>query len=658
MPHCSLSPKFWQVVPGAGLQYVMLSFNQLTLRRGPRALIENLSLTIFAGQRVGLVGRNGCGKSSLFALILGEIGADHGECSLPRSLRIATVAQESAVSRKPAIDHVLDGDRELRAIEAALTIAEDSHDAQAMCDLHERLHSIDGYAAAARAGRLLHGLGFSAEEQHKPVHEFSGGWRMRLDLAQALMCRSDLLLLDEPTNHLDLDAVFWLQEWLLAYPGTLIVISHDRDFLDAVCTHTLHIAQGGGNLYSGNYSAFERLRTERMAQQSAVREQQDRQIAHLQTFVDRFRASAAKARMAQSRVKMIERIERVSVAAADPEFSFEFAAPDKLPAPLIRLSDVAVGYAAQPVLTGLGANIAPGDRIGLVGPNGAGKSTLIKLLAGSLRARSGTETRHPDLRVGYFAQHQLEQLDPAASPLDHFRKLEPNKGEGELRKILGGFHFSNERVFEPVGPFSGGEKARLALAMIVHQRPNLLLLDEPTNHLDLDMRQALALALQSFVGALVLVSHDRHLVASVCDVLWRVSDGHMAEFDGDLDDYARWLSTRERDYTRALEATPAKAKVAEAKVVEAKPVERAPDRQQRERERPLKQALRQAETRVDSLHSRLSEIERLLADEQLYRDSGKDPLQRLLGEQATLRNELVHAEETWLAAAGALERCA
>jgi ATPase subunit of ABC transporter with duplicated ATPase domains len=452
-------------------------------------------------------------------------------------------AQEASRSRpsprkcphtdQPALDYVLDGDAELRAVEAALREAEITHDAHEIAHGHERLHAIGGYAAAARAARMLDGLGFKPDQIDNPVASFSGGWRMRLNLARVLMTRADLMLLDEPTNHLDIDAVVWLQNWLLAYEGTLLVISHDREFLDAICTHTLHLAESKATLYTGNYSQFERLRAERMAQQAAVSASQQRTIAHLQSFVDRFKASAAKARLAQSRVKMIERIKLVAPVVADSEFSFDFPAPDKLPSPLIRLHDAAVGYGQRTVLSGIKLSLEPGQRIGLVGPNGEGKSTLVKLLAGELDVRAGEMTRHPDLRVGYFAQHQLEQLNPDASPLEHFKELDPKKGEQELRSVLGGFNFVGDRVFEKVAPFSGGEKARLALAMVVYRRPNLLLLDEPTNHLDLDMRQALEIALSDFDGAVVLVSHDRHLVGATCDQLIRVCDGSVGEFDGD-----------------------------------------------------------------------------------------------------------------------------
>ncbi len=642
----------------------MLTFADLTLRRGPRALIEHFTATVFAGQRVGVVGRNGTGKSSLFALILGEITPDQGDVSLPRGLAIASVAQETPASPASALDYALDGDTELRAIERDLAAAEDAHDGMRIAELHERLAHIDGYAARARAAQLLHGLGFAPDEQAQPVATFSGGWRMRLNLARALMRRSDLLLLDEPTNHLDLDAVVWLQGWLIDYPGTLLAISHDREFLDSVTTHTLHLAQGAATLYAGNYSQFERQRAERITQQRALDDSQKRQIAHLQSFVDRFRAKASKARQAQSRLKMIERIERVAPLIADPEFEFEFPQPPKLPAPMLSYRDAAVGYGTggtlsddgphvgdaadrgfRIVLTGISVSLQPGDRIGLVGPNGAGKTTLVRLLAGELPAHSGDATRHPDLRVGYFAQHQLEQLDPEATPLEHFQKLDPRASTQSLRDFLGSFHFREQRVFEPVAPFSGGEKARLALAMVVYRKPNLLLLDEPTNHLDLEMREALEIALQDFAGALVLVSHDRHLVGTTCDDLWRVAEGTLTHFEGDLDEYAAWLVQRERDWTRRQQGEPARA---------AKP---APDAAPRARtpDKALRTAVQRAEQRVEKAQARLAQIDAALAAGDAYSPAKRAATAALSAEQSQLRGELAKAESDWLAAAEALE---
>ena len=623
----------------------MLSFSNLRLRRGPRVLIDGLSATIHRGQRVGFVGRNGTGKSSLFALIQGEISPDQGDVSLPRNLLIASVAQEMPHTSAPAIEYVLDGDAELRAVEADLREAEILHDANRIGHGHERLHAIGGYAASARAARMLDGLGFKPDTINNPVDSFSGGWRMRLNLARVLMTRADLLLLDEPTNHLDIDAVVWLQNWLLAYEGTLLLISHDREFLDAVCTHTLHLAESRATLYTGNYSQFERLRADRLAQQAAVSATQQRTIAHLQSFVDRFKASAAKARQAQSRVKMIERIKLVAPVMADSEFSFDFPQPDRLPSPLIRLHDAAVGYGERTVLSNIKLSLEPGQRIGLVGPNGAGKSTLVKLLAGELDIRDGEMTRHPDLRVGYFAQHQLEQLNPDASPLEHFRELDPKKGEQELRSVLGGFNFVGDRVFEKVAPFSGGEKARLALAMVVYRKPNLLLLDEPTNHLDLDMRQALELALQDFNGAVVLVSHDRHLVGATCDQLIRVCDGAVGEFDGDLDDYARWLSTRGNAPRNDGGA---------GKSASADKSPRQNDKAQKKQERALREALKKAEVELEQMQKAMQ-----LADAEVaapgFFNQDKFKVLAATQRQTEARRKLDEAEARWLAAAEAVE---
>ncbi|MBK6436200.1 MAG: ATP-binding cassette domain-containing protein [Rhodanobacteraceae bacterium] len=623
----------------------MLSFSNLRLRRGPRVLIDGLSATIHRGQRVGFVGRNGTGKSSLFALIQGEISPDQGDVSLPRNLLIASVAQEMPHTSAPAIEYVLDGDAELRAVEADLREAEILHDANRIGHGHERLHAIGGYAASARAARMLDGLGFKPDTINNPVDSFSGGWRMRLNLARVLMTRADLLLLDEPTNHLDIDAVVWLQNWLLAYEGTLLLISHDREFLDAVCTHTLHLAESRATLYTGNYSQFERLRADRLAQQAAVSATQQRTIAHLQSFVDRFKASAAKARQAQSRVKMIERIKLVAPVMADSEFSFDFPQPDRLPSPLIRLHDAAVGYGERTVLSNIKLSLEPGQRIGLVGPNGEGKSTLVKLLAGELDIRDGEMTRHPDLRVGYFAQHQLEQLNPDASPLEHFRELDPKKGEQELRSVLGGFNFVGDRVFEKVAPFSGGEKARLALAMVVYRKPNLLLLDEPTNHLDLDMRQALELALQDFNGAVVLVSHDRHLVGATCDQLIRVCDGAVGEFDGDLDDYARWLSTRGNAPRNDGGA---------GKSASADKSPRQNDKAQKKQERALREALKKAEVELEQMQKAMQ-----LADAEVaapgFFNQDKFKVLAATQRQTEARRKLDEAEARWLAAAEAVE---
>jgi ATP-binding cassette, subfamily F, member 3 len=623
----------------------MLSFTNVTLRRGPRALLEGVTFTVYPGWRVGVIGRNGTGKSSLFSMLSGELQPDVGEIVMPKGVEIATVAQETPASPQAAIDYLLDGDFDLRATEAALVDAEAAHDAVRISALHEHLHHIDGYGARARAATLLDGLGFSAADQMRATETFSGGWRMRLNLGRALIRRSSLLLLDEPTNHLDLDAVLWLQGWLQAYTGSLLVISHDRDFLDAITRHTLHLHNRTATLYTGNYSQFERLRAERMVQQSAQLMRQKQQVEHLQKFVDRFKAKATKARQAQSRIKMIERIRLAVPAHADEEFDFTFAPPQRLPSPLLRLDEVAAGYGERIVLCSVRLSLEPGDRIGLLGPNGAGKSTLMRLLAGELAPLSGELLRAPQLHVGYFAQHQLEQLDPNVSPLLHFQRLDPSANEQALRNFLGGFNFIGERVFEAVAPFSGGEKARLALALIVYRKPNLLLLDEPTNHLDLDMRRALELALQDFAGALVLVSHDRHLIAASCDELWQVADGRCAAFDGDLEDYARSLGARRRPSQPRAETANGQTEKERRRAGAAL----------RAQQKPLRNAVRALEDEMKDLHRRLVDMERILADPALYDSERRTEAPGLVRERSELQKRLATVEEQWLSAAGALE---
>jgi ATP-binding cassette subfamily F protein 3 len=623
----------------------MLTFAKLALRRGPRKLLEDVSFTVHAGWRLGVIGANGTGKSSLFALILGELQPDTGEFSLPKNLTVASVAQETPALPTPAIEYALDGDVELRRLERGLAEAEAAHDGTRIGAIHERLDSIGGYAARARAARLLHGLGFAPEAQEQAVASFSGGWRMRLNLARALMCRSDLLLLDEPTNHLDLDAVLWLQVWLSGYPGTLLCISHDREFLDAVTTHTLHLHGGGCTLYTGNYSQFERQRAERLALQAAAPDKQQRQIAHLQNFINRFKAKATKATQAQSRVKQLERMQRVAPAHSDSEFSFEFPAPERLPSPLIRFDEVAVGYPGKTVLSKVRLLIAPGQRIGLLGPNGAGKSTLVRSLAGALAPLGGHALRDPYLRIGYFAQHQLEQLDPKASPLLHLRRIDPGLGEQDARDFLGGFNFRGDRVFEAVAPFSGGEKARLALALVVYQRPNLLLLDEPTNHLDLDMRHALETALLGYAGAVVLVSHDRHLLSATCDELWLVAQGCCQPFDGDLEDYARWLAERDK---------PARGVATEAQGSPAK-AQRRSAAELRAQRRPLQDAVKKLDAQIGRLNAELAALDARLADPQLYAPGSGTEITRLQQQQSELRQHLTAVEAEWLQAAEKLE---
>ena len=528
----------------------MIQFKKLKLVRGTKILVEDASFQLHPGHKVGLTGANGAGKSSLFALLRKELQAENGDVDMPASWVIAHVAQETPALQQPALDFVLDGDEELRSIEHALIEAETEHKGELIAELHNRLNDIEGYSAKARAAELLDGLGFSQADLEKPVADFSGGWRVRLNLARALMCRSDLLLLDEPTNHLDLDAVFWLEGWLQAYRGTLILISHDRDFLDAIVNHIAHIEQQRLTLYRGGYSDFERQRSEKLALQQSMFEKQQRKVAHLHSYIDRFRVQATKARQAQSRIKALERMELISAAHVDSQFNFEFRAPLNAPEPLLALTDIEIGYAtdintgstSSIILSNVALSLRPGERLGLLGRNGAGKSTLIKLLAGELKQSKGKRVEGKDLNIGYFAQHQLEQLRLDESPMQHMQMLDPNAREQELMNYLGGFDFKGDMARSPCENFSGGEKSRLALALLIWTRPNLLLLDEPTNHLDLEMRHALTLALQDYVGGVVIVSHDRAMLRASCDQFLLVADGKAIVFDGDLEDYAAWLS--------------------------------------------------------------------------------------------------------------------
>ncbi|MBL3529221.1 MAG: ATP-binding cassette domain-containing protein [gamma proteobacterium endosymbiont of Lamellibrachia anaximandri] len=628
----------------------MLRFEKLSLRRGIKLLFENASFTLHAGWKTGITGGNGTGKSSLFSLILDQLQADEGELHLPPKLEIAHVAQETPSLARPAIEYVIDGDSELRKCEQALAEAESAGDGSAQARLHELLQTIGGYTARSRAGQLMHGLGFTAAEEERPVNSFSGGWRMRLNLAQALMCRSDLLLLDEPTNHLDLDAVIWLEEWLRSYPGTLLLISHDRDFLDRVADHIVHIEQQQAALYTGNYATFEQTRAARLANQQVEYEKQQREVAHIRSYVDRFRAKATKARQAQSRLKALERMELIASAHVDSQFHFSFLEPEKNPHPLLQLEQVDGGYDESPVFSKATVLIEPGDRVGLLGPNGAGKSTLIKLLAGSLEPLAGS--RHPaqDLRIGYFAQHQIEQLDPEASPLLHLERLDPLASEQRLRDFVGGFGFRGDRAMEKVAPFSGGEKARLVLALLVYQRPNLLLLDEPTNHLDLEMRHALGSALQEFVGAMVIVSHDRHLLRITTDQLWLVHGGRVEEFAGDLDDYPAWLLEQRRQ-TNGGEKPLADGE----HTAKTRRDRKRQEAEQRRQLKPLRNRLKKLETEMERCQQQQQDLEEILADTGLYQDDRKEEMRRRLAEKAALDALLSDTEEAWLEAGEALE---
>lgn len=625
----------------------MIRLEKLTLQRGPQRLLSEADLTLHPGQKAGLVGANGAGKSSLFALLRGELGADGGECHIPASWRIAHMRQEIDDLERLAVDYVLDGDVELRRIQRELAAAEAAHDGTAQARLHTELDTADGYSADARARKLLAGLGFEPAQMERRVGDFSGGWRMRLNLAQALMCPSDLLLLDEPTNHLDLDAILWLEGWLKSYPGTLLLISHDRDFLDAVVEQIIHVEQQKLTQYRGGYSAFERARAERLAQQQQAYDKQQAQRAHMEDFIRRFKAKASKARQAQSRLKALERLEELAPAHVDSPFDFSFREALKVSSPLLDLAEGRLGYGERAVLDKVKLQLVPGARIGLLGPNGAGKSTLIKTLAGELQPLGGRLQRGENLAVGYFAQHQLDALDPKASPLLHLQRIARDEREQTLRDFLGGFDFRGERCDEPVVNFSGGEKARLALALIAWQRPNLLLLDEPTNHLDLEMRLALTMALQEFEGAVLVVSHDRHLLKSTTDQFLLVAEGRVQEFDGDLDDYARWLV----DFR------------ARQQPASADPVgERTDKRAQRQAAAALRQQLAPHKREADKLEKQLGEvqeklaaIEAQLADAQLYEAARKDELKQRLAEQSTLKAREAQLEEAWLACLETLE---
>ena len=630
----------------------MLRLTNISLRRGRKILIENATFQAHAGQRVGVIGPNGCGKSSLFAMLLGELEPDDGEFALDPKDEIAHVAQESPQGSSSAVAYVMDGDRELRDVRSAIVAGEAGKDRPDLHELYERMEAIDGYTAESRASRLLHGLGFAADEFQKPVKEFSGGWRMRLHLARALMCRSDILLLDEPTNHLDLPAILWLERWLKRYEGILLIVSHDRDFLDQVCTRIAHIENRQINLFTGNYSQFEAQRAEQLAQQQTMYARQQKDIKHIQSFVDRFRYKASKARQAQSRLKMLERMQKIAPAHVDSPFRFHFIEAKKQPQHLLGLTDASVGYGEDVILDKINLNLSAGDRIGLLGVNGAGKSTLVKALSTGSTMLSGERVLSKDTKIGYFAQHQLELLRPDDTPIDHLRDYAPGDREQEHRNYLGSFGFSGERIFEPVGPFSGGEKARLVLALMIRQGPNLLLLDEPTNHLDLEMRQALSVALIEYTGALVVISHDRHLLRSVCDELLIVHDGIVDRFTQSLDDYPAWLKEHEEISELAFAMRQDKV---------AKPINKKQQRQKqaqrRQRLKPLYDKIKEVEKNLVISRSRLSEYDERLADETIYTDADrKDEVTQLVQDQAAAKSEIDALEWDWLEANEKLEQ--
>jgi ATP-binding cassette subfamily F protein 3 len=630
----------------------VLRLSHLTLARGARRLLLDADLTVHDRHKVGIVGPNGSGKSSLFAAIRGELLPDAGEIDVPAAWTVAHVAQETAPDATPAVEYVQDGDAELRTIERALAEPH-LYDGTQLAELHHRFEAIGGYGARARAGTLLAGLGIDEARQAEPVARFSGGWRMRINLAQALMCRSDLLLLDEPTNHLDLDAVLWLEDWLRRFDGTLLLITHDRDFLDGVVDTIVHVDAGKLVAYAGNYAQFERERAAKLALTQSAYAKQQRQIAHLRSYVDRFRAKASKARQAQSRIKALERMELIAPAHVDSPFAFAFAPVDASARQLVRLADVTLGYAgAEPVLADVDWSVLAGARIGLLGPNGAGKSTLLKALAGTLAPIAGSRSVAQHASIGYFAQHQVEQLRADETPLGHLLRLDPSGREQELRDYLGGFDFRGDMAMQPVARLSGGEKARLTLALIVRARPNLLLLDEPTNHLDIEMREALTEALQDYEGALIVVAHDRHLLRATVDELWLVADHGVAPFDGDLDAYRAWVLERARLRGRRDGARTSGA-LTERR---SRKREEAQARQKRaDARKPLLARQAAVEGDLDRLGAERQALDDWLASPAAYADDVKERLLASLERQGELTWTLARLEAEWLEIAEALE---
>jgi ATP-binding cassette subfamily F protein 3 len=620
----------------------MIIFRDVSLRRGGRLLLEHVDATLQPGQSIALIGANGTGKSSLFALLLGQLEADAGSVEGMADLRIAHMAQEIAGSAEPAARYVLGGDAELAALFDALNRAEAAGDFARAGELHAQLDDRDGYAAPARVSTLLHGLGFADGDGERAVSEFSGGWRIRLNLARALMQPSDLLLLDEPTNHLDLDATLWLQQWLNGYPGTLLLISHDRDFIDATCERVLHVEGQQLHAYSGGYSDFERLRAERRALAEAEAAKQARRVAEIEAFVSRFRYKATKARQAQSRLRELERMPTLALAHVDTPFEFDFPEPPAARGALVQLSAAAAGYGSNAVLEQLEIEIHAGDRIALLGRNGAGKTTLLRSLTGALPLLGGERVVSSHCRFGYFDQHQVDALDSGASPLLHLQRVLPDAREQALLDFLGGFDFRGDRATDSIAGCSGGEKARLALAIVVARAPNLLVLDEPTNHLDLDMRYALEMALQRFPGAVLLVTHDRHLLRSSADRLWLLSGGRVQDFDGDVEAYERWLLSAPGDSTGAATAAAAGRESGSAKE------RRQRAAAERERLKPLQKALAETEAALERAQSALETLQSRLADTSLYEEARSEELAMLLREEGVLRQETESLESRWL----------
>ena len=613
----------------------MIAFRNFALRRGEHLLLSEVDLSLHSGWRIGVIGRNGAGKSSLFAAIRGEVEADRGDIDLPGTIRIASIAQETPSLPDPALDFVLGGDAKVAEVIRAEADACAREDWEAVAEAHQKMEELKAYDAPARAAKLLFGLGFSAETHQDPVSSFSGGWRVRLNLARALMTPSDILMLDEPTNHLDLDAVLWLEEWLLKYPGMLLLISHDREFLDELCTHTLHLHEAKAKLYTGNYTSYERQRAEQLRQQNIAFEKEQVERAHLQAFIDRFKAKASKAKQAQSRMKRLAKLSGTEAVRAEREIRINFPTPAKVPHSLIGLRQVDTGYGDHCVLSDVGLVIEAGDRLGLLGPNGAGKSTLVKTLVGELPLMHGERIAHPDLVIGYFAQHTVEALTAGQSPVDHLRDIAPTTSIQEFRDFLGRWNFPGNRAFDSIDGFSGGERARLALALVAWRKPNVLLLDEPTNHLDLEMREALAEALADFDGAIVVVSHDRHLIGLVCERYLRIADGVVNEFDGDLDEYAVWLQARNSSGKRPE----SKAKSTQVE---------APARTRTAAASGSKN-IKQMESELEKLSSELSQVDKQLADADLWNsDPGK--AEKLSQHRQALSQQQSLIEEQWLQA--------
>ncbi|MEC6824807.1 ABC transporter ATP-binding protein [Photobacterium piscicola] len=624
----------------------MIIFSDIQLLRGGKVLLENATATINPGDKVGLVGKNGCGKSTLFALLKNELSLDGGNCQFPSNWELAWVAQETPALERAAIEYVIDGDREYRELERQLIAAELADNGNKVAELHGKIDTIGGYSINARAAELLNGLGFSQHQMQWNLTQFSGGWRMRLNLAQALLCRSDLLLLDEPTNHLDLDAVMWLEKWLQSYRGTLVLISHDRDFLDPVINRIIHVENQTMNSYTGNYSSFEVQRAEKLVLQQAMFQKQQKQMTHMQSYIERFRYKASKARQAQSRIKALERMEKVLPAQLDNPFTFEFREPSALPNPILMMDHVAAGYDDLLILEKIRLNLVPGSRIGLLGRNGAGKSTLIKMLAGDLPAKAGDMAFSQGVKIGYFAQHQLETLYLDDTPVQHMARIAPNSTEQQLRDYLGSFGFIGDKALEKVGPFSGGEKARLVLALIVWQRPNLLLLDEPTNHLDLDMRQALTFALQSYEGAMVIVSHDRYLLRATTDDLYLVHDRQVVPFDGDLGDYHKWLGEQQRNERREQQA--AKPETNKDNSAASRKEQKRLDAEFRKQTAPIRKEITKLEKQMDKLNAIITAAETALSDSTIYEPENKAQMNEQLKLQGDAKSDLEDIEVAWM----------